>query len=114
MGVYIPAPIGDSSPGVAPGGLQGQFLRKASDLDYDTDWEDVVATPDPAGHPHEVRIDTTTTSNTIYAGTAVNGSTEAAAVWKITRSTYNPAGQRTSKGVATDVTWTGRAGHTYS
>lgn len=43
MPQYIPAPIGDSSPGVAPGGLKGQYLRKASDLDYDTDWEDVVA-----------------------------------------------------------------------
>ncbi len=43
MGQYIPAPVGDSSPGVATGGLKGQYLRKASDLDYDTDWEDVVA-----------------------------------------------------------------------
>lgn len=79
-----------------------------------------VATPGPVGpqgpvrQPDEVRIDTTTTANTIYAGTAVNGSTDAAVVWKVTRSIYNPAGQRTSKGVATDVTWTGRAGHTYS
>jgi hypothetical protein len=44
MGQYIPAPVGDASPGVAPGGLKGQYLRKASDLDYDTDWEDVIAT----------------------------------------------------------------------
>jgi hypothetical protein len=42
MPQYIPAPIGDSSPGVAAGGLKGQYLRKASDLDYDTDWEDVA------------------------------------------------------------------------
>lgn len=41
MGQYIPAPVGESSPGVAPGGLKGQYLRKASDIDYDTDWEDV-------------------------------------------------------------------------
>jgi hypothetical protein len=47
MGIYIAAPVGDSSPGVAPGGLQGQYLRKASDVDYDTDWEDLEA----AGHP---------------------------------------------------------------
>ena len=43
MAVYLPAPEGDKSPGVASGGLKGQYLRKASDLDYDTDWEDVVA-----------------------------------------------------------------------
>jgi len=43
MALYLPAPEGDKSPGVASGGLKGQYLRKASDLDYDTDWEDVVA-----------------------------------------------------------------------
>jgi hypothetical protein len=42
MGQYIQAPIGDLSPGIAPGGQRGQYLRKASDIDYDTDWEDVV------------------------------------------------------------------------
>jgi len=41
MGVYIPAPAGVNSPGVAPDGLRGQYLRKASDLDYDTEWVDV-------------------------------------------------------------------------
>jgi hypothetical protein len=41
MPLYILAPIGDSSPGVAPGGLTNQYLRKASDLDFDTDWEDL-------------------------------------------------------------------------
>lgn len=53
MPQYIPAPIGDSSPGVATGGLRGQYLRKASDLDGDTDWEDipegVPGPPGPAG-----------------------------------------------------------------
>lgn len=44
MPQYIPGPIGVASPGVAPGGLKNQYLRKASDLDYDTDWEDIVAT----------------------------------------------------------------------
>ena len=53
MPQYIPAPVGDRSPGVAIGGLRGQYLRKASDLDGDTDWEDVPAgapgPPGPAG-----------------------------------------------------------------
>ena len=41
MGLYIPAPDGSESPGVAPGGLANQVLRKASDLNYDTEWADV-------------------------------------------------------------------------
>lgn len=49
MSQYKPAPEGDSSPGVALGGLKGQFLRKASDLDYDTDWEDISGLVGPAG-----------------------------------------------------------------
>jgi len=57
MGQYIPAPIGDASPGVAPGGLKGQYLRKASDLDYDTDWEDVVATGGGGGGSGDLSID---------------------------------------------------------
>ena len=43
MGQYIPAPEGDSSIGVAPGGLEDQILRKASDLNYDTEWADAAA-----------------------------------------------------------------------
>jgi hypothetical protein len=52
MGFYIPAPEGDSSPGVAPGGLENQILRKASDLNYDTEWVDPEVgngTQGPAG-----------------------------------------------------------------
>ena len=50
MGLYIPAPEGDSSIGVAPGGLENQLLRKASDLNYDTEWVDPEAgPPGPAG-----------------------------------------------------------------
>jgi hypothetical protein len=38
MPQYIPAPEGNDSPGVAPGGTENQYLRKASDLNYDTEW----------------------------------------------------------------------------
>lgn len=55
-----------------------------------------------------------TTVGTIYAGRAPLGSVESAAVWAITRSQFNAAGIRTSKGTATNVTWTGRSTHTYS
>jgi hypothetical protein len=41
MGYYLPGPAGVTSPGVAPDGLRGQYLRKASDLDFDTEWVDV-------------------------------------------------------------------------
>ena len=43
MGLYIPAPEGNKSPGVAPGGLENQILAKASDLNYDTEWVDAPA-----------------------------------------------------------------------
>lgn len=39
MAIYVPpAPEGESSPGVAPGGVENQYLRKASDLSGDTEW----------------------------------------------------------------------------
>lgn len=43
MGFYLPGPEGVASPGVAPDGLRGQYLRKASDLDFDTEWAEVEA-----------------------------------------------------------------------
>jgi hypothetical protein len=52
MGFYIPAPEGVASIGVAPGGLGNQILRKASDLNYDTEWVDPEVgngTQGPAG-----------------------------------------------------------------
>ncbi len=67
----------------------------------------------PVRPPNELRVDTGT-AGTVYAGRAVNGSAESSAAWTITRSTYNPAGVRQTKGTATGVTWTGRTGHTYS
>jgi len=39
MAIYIPpTPEGESSPGVAPGGVENQYLRKASDISGDTEW----------------------------------------------------------------------------
>lgn len=54
------------------------------------------------------------TAGTIYVGTAPSGSSQSAAVWSITRSTFTAAGIRASKGIATNVTWTGRASHSYT
>lgn len=69
--------------------------------------------PGPSSLPPEVRVDAAT-AGTIYAGQAANGSAEASAVWTLTRTTYSAAGVRLTKGTATGVTWTGRAGHTYT
>jgi hypothetical protein len=60
-----------------------------------------------------VRVDAST-AGTVYVGRATYGAAESAALWTITRSLFSPAGIRTSKGTASDVTWTGRATHTYS
>jgi hypothetical protein len=49
-----------------------------------------------------------------YCGTAPLGSSESASVWRVTRLTINALGDVTATGVATNVTWTGRATHTYT
>ena len=42
MAIYIPpTPEGQSSPGVAPGGVENQYLRKASDIAGDTEWSTI-------------------------------------------------------------------------
>lgn len=51
--------------------------------------------------------------NVQYAGQAPVGSAEGSAVWTIRRLTYS-SGVYQSTATATDVTWTGRAGHTYA
>lgn len=66
----------------------------------------------PTALPDATRIDASTIG-VIYAGRAVNGSPETAAVWTVVKTTYSPAGIRLTRGTATGVTWTGRAGHTY-
>lgn len=48
-----------------------------------------------------------------YAGAAPNGSAEGAAVWTIRRLTYASSAYVTTQ-QALNVTWTGRAGHTYT
>jgi len=55
-----------------------------------------------------------TTQGTVYVGTALRGASQSASVWNITKTTYNSAGARTSKLSAANVTWTGRASHTYT
>lgn len=50
--------------------------------------------------------------NYIYCATAPQGSAEGLAVWRVTRITYT-SGVQSATGVATGVTWAGRAGHTY-
>ena len=49
-----------------------------------------------------------------YLGTAPVGTAESAAAWRIVRLTINAAGAVTANQSATNATWTGRAGHTYS
>jgi len=56
MGYYLPGPAGVPSPGVAPDGLRGQYLRKASDLDFDTEWSEAVI---PAGATGPAGADST-------------------------------------------------------
>lgn len=72
-----------------------------------------VSVPQPQQPVAAIRIDGTT-NGIIYVGRASYGSSESAAAWTITRSTYNTAGVRLTKLTAIDVTWTGRAGHSYS
>lgn len=59
---------------------------------------------------HERRQDHATPY--IYAATAPAGTAESASAWTITRMTFT-AGALTATGTASNVTWTGRAGHTY-
>lgn len=68
--------------------------------------------PTPAGQ-QLVRIDSSSTANTVYVGKAPNGSAESAAVWAITRFVFSAAGVETSSSTITAATWTGRTGHTY-
>lgn len=75
-----------------------------------------VVTAGPQGPsfvPDSRKIDASTIG-VIYTGRALHGAAESSPIWTITRSTYSAAGVRTSKGTAVNVTWTGRAGHTYT
>ena len=71
-----------------------------------------VVHPGPQGQQPERRHDWTQPHD--YLGTAPLNTADGSPAWRITRLTINSAGAVTATGVATDVTWTGRAGHTYS
>jgi hypothetical protein len=62
---------------------------------------------------YEVRIDSTSTANTIYVGKAAAGTSEASAAWAITRTQFTTAGVQTASSSRSAVTWTGRTSHTY-
>ena len=113
MGVYIPAPAGVNSPGVAPDGLRGQYLRKASDLDYDTEWVDVeISSPGSSAPVYAIRTDAAT-PGTVYVGRASVGSSEAATVWTIRRRTFSAAGVLLTTSTATGA-WSNRTNLTYT
>jgi hypothetical protein len=65
------------------------------------------------GTSSAVRIDSTSTANTIYIGKAPAGSAESAAVWEIIRIVFSVAGVQTSSSSLSAVTWSGRLTHTY-
>jgi hypothetical protein len=60
-----------------------------------------------------VRIDSTSTANTIYVGKAPAGSSESSAVWSITRTQFSAAGVQVSSSSLSSVTWAGRTTHAY-
>jgi hypothetical protein len=65
------------------------------------------------GTSSAVRIDSTSTANTVYVGKAPAGSSESSAVWSITRIQFSAAGVQASSSTITAVAWTGRTTHTY-
>lgn len=106
-------PGSDATPVQVPknGGPQAQ-LRVALQTSPDfAEQPDTI--PVPERPVTAIRVDTST-AGVIYVGEAIYNAAESSPVWTIVRSTYSPAGIRTGKGTATGVTWTGRAGHTYS
>jgi hypothetical protein len=73
----------------------------------------LATVPTGGGASSAVRIDSTSSANTIYVGKAPAGSAESAAVWVITRTQFSAAGVQTGSSTITAVTWTGRTTHTY-
>ena len=95
MGQYIPAPEGDFSAGIAAGGRENQILRKASDINYDTEWVDISisGTPGPQGPAGDngangaaatIAVGTTTTGAAGSSASVDNGGTSSAAVFNFT------------------------------
>jgi hypothetical protein len=95
--------------GVGPGAQMRVDLQtrpNAATFDVDTNYPQESV-------KYQVLVDADT-AGSIYVGKAPQGVAESAARWTVTRSIYDAAGIRTSKGTAAGVTWTGRASHTYS
>ena len=82
MGQYILAPEGVSSPGIAAGGLENQILRKASDINYDTEWVDISisGTPGPQGPAGPAGANGTNGSNGTNGANGANGAAATIAV----------------------------------
>jgi len=122
MGYYLPGPAGVPSPGVAPDGLKGQYLRKASDLDFDTEWVDVVIPEGGGGGgggtgpgaPALVRRIDASATTTIYNGRAPAGTAEGATGWVVTRATFSALGALIPPIRAASGAWSARASLTYS
>jgi hypothetical protein len=61
-----------------------------------------------------VRIDTTSTANTIYVGKAPAGTDESATGWTIRRTTFTPLGDYLTGPLTATGSWTNRTSLTYS
>ena len=59
-----------------------------------------------------VRIDTTSTANTIYVGKAPDGTSESATGWTIKRTTFTALGVKLTESTATGA-WSSRTSLTY-
>jgi hypothetical protein len=122
MGFYLPGAEGVASPGVAPDGLKGQVLAKASNLDFDTEWIDPEVPA--AGHgggggggtgaPALARRIDASAITTIYAGRAPAGTAESATGWTVTRTTFSALGALLPPPVTGSGAWANRASLTYS
>ena len=123
MGFYLPSPAGVASPGVAPDGLKGQVLAKASNVDFDTEWIDIEILEGNSGGgggggggtsaPALIRRIDASATTTIYNGRAPAGTAENATGWTVIRNTFSALGalQTTATGSGA---WTNRASLTYS
>lgn len=108
----VEGPTGVTGP-VGPTGPIG--ITGPTGVDGPTGASGITGATGPAGADAPVmtvRVDTST-AGTIYVGKALNGTAESSANWEIYKSTFDTAGLLLTTGVATNVTWTGRAGHTY-